>query len=154
MLETEPRARTARFDAASSRIVVDLSNGCSFAFPARLAQGLEDASPEHWPKWRYWAKDTACIGKGWMSISASGLLAGLFGTNAFMDRQRAASAGASTSQAKADAARRNLAGKVVGQLRQRCNACFKLLFANLCNECLLRLQQRHRIPPAPIGNSF
>jgi len=46
MLETKPWAKTARFDTASGRIVVDLSNGCSFAFPARLAQGLEDASPD------------------------------------------------------------------------------------------------------------
>jgi hypothetical protein len=108
MLETEPRARTARFDAASGRIVVDLSNGCSFAFPARLAQGLEDASPNalvevevldqvyglHWEKLD-------------VDLSVPGLLTGLFGAKAFMDRQRAARAGASTSQAKADAARQN-----------------------------------------------
>jgi hypothetical protein len=46
MLATEHRARAARFDAVSGRIVVDLANGCSFAFPARLAQGLEDASAD------------------------------------------------------------------------------------------------------------
>src|SRR4051812_33684355 len=41
MAKTEPRARTARFDASTGHIVVELVNGCTFAFPARLAQGLE-----------------------------------------------------------------------------------------------------------------
>jgi hypothetical protein len=36
-----------------------------------------------------------------------GLLAGLFGTKAYMDRQRAARAGSATAAAKAAAARRN-----------------------------------------------
>ena len=101
MLETEPRAKTARFDAASSRIVVDLSNGCSFAFPAYLAQGLEDASPDA-------LAEVEVLGQGYglhwekldVDLSIPGLLAGLFGTKAFMDRQRAARAGASTSPAR------------------------------------------------------
>jgi hypothetical protein len=42
-----------------------------------------------------------------VDLSIPGLLAGLFGTKAFMDRQRAARAGASTSQVKAEAARQN-----------------------------------------------
>ena len=108
MLATEPRARAARFDAASGRIVVDLANGCSFAFPARLAQGLEDASADA-------LAEVEVLGQGYglhwekldVDLSVPGLLAGLFGTKAFMDRQRAARAGASTSQAKADAARQN-----------------------------------------------
>jgi len=108
MLETEPRAKTARFDAASGCIVVDLSNGYSFAFPARLAQGLEDASPDA-------LAEVEVLGQGYglhwerldVDLSIPGLLASMFGTKAFMDRQRAARAGASTSQAKADAARQN-----------------------------------------------
>lgn len=108
MLATEPRARAARFDAASGRIVVDLANGCSFAFPARLAQGLEDASADA-------LAEVEVLGQGYglhwekldVDLSVPGLLAGLFGTKAYMDRQRAARAGASTSQAKADAARQN-----------------------------------------------
>jgi hypothetical protein len=108
MLATEHRARAARFDAASGRIVVDLANGCSFAFPARLAQGLEDVSADA-------LAEVEVLGQGYslhwekldVDLSVPGLLAGLFGTKAFMDRQRAARAGASTSQAKADAARQN-----------------------------------------------
>jgi len=138
MLETEPRAKTARFDAASGRIVVDLFNGCIFAFPARLAQGLEDASPDA-------LAEVEVLGQGYglhwekldVDLSIPGLLAGLFGTKAFMDRQRAARAGASTSQAKADAARRNgrkvggrrrwpfsflLQIRLTGEFRRRCRA--------------------------------
>jgi hypothetical protein len=40
-------------------------------------------------------------------LSIPGLLAGLFGTKAYMDRMRAARAGGATSPLKAEAARRN-----------------------------------------------
>ena len=44
-LRTEPRARAQRATIAKlERVHVDLTNGCSFAFPARKAQGLEHAS--------------------------------------------------------------------------------------------------------------
>lgn len=46
MPDADPRAMAACFDAASGLINVGLSNGCSFAFSARLAQGLEEASPD------------------------------------------------------------------------------------------------------------
>jgi hypothetical protein len=42
-----------------------------------------------------------------VDLSVPGLLAGLFGTKAYMDRERAARAGSATSPAKAAAARRN-----------------------------------------------
>ena len=108
MLAAEPRAKSARFDTTSGRFIVELSNGCCFAFPARLAQGLEDAPPET-------LAEVEILGQGYglhwetldVDLSIPGLLAGLFGAKAFMDRQRAARAGASTSQAKADAARQN-----------------------------------------------
>jgi aspartyl protease family protein len=38
MLASEPRATVARYDRASGRIVVEPTNGCVFAFPARRAQ--------------------------------------------------------------------------------------------------------------------
>lgn len=44
--ETEPRAASARYDERSGRIAVELINGCTFAFPPRLAQGLEDGSSD------------------------------------------------------------------------------------------------------------
>ena len=42
----EPRAAAARYDRASGRVIVDLTNGCAFAFPPRLAQGLDTASDD------------------------------------------------------------------------------------------------------------
>jgi hypothetical protein len=96
LLTTEPRARTAHSDVGSGRILVDLTNGCNFAFPAHLTQELEDASPEV-------LAEVEVLGQGYglhwekldVDLSVPGLLAGLFGTKAFMGRHRAARAGAS-----------------------------------------------------------
>jgi hypothetical protein len=55
-----------------------------------------------------------------VDLSVPGLLAGLFGTKAYMDRQRAARAGAATSVAKAAAARRN--GRKGGRPRKSASA--------------------------------
>lgn len=102
--QTEPRATSARYDAKSSRVIVELTNGCTFAFPPRMAQGLEDAADE----------DLATVelleagyGLHWedldVDLSVPGLLVGLFGTKAYMARR----AGQATSPAKAAAARAN-----------------------------------------------
>ena len=42
----EPRAASARYDRRLDRIVVELTNGCTFAFPPRLAQVLEQATED------------------------------------------------------------------------------------------------------------
>ncbi len=42
----EPRAASVRYDGAFGRVVVELTNGRTFAFPVRLAQGLEGAAEE------------------------------------------------------------------------------------------------------------
>ena len=39
LLDSEPRALAARLDAKSGRVVVDLSNGATFAFPPTWARG-------------------------------------------------------------------------------------------------------------------
>jgi len=107
-LRTEPRARAARYDRRTGRVHVDLTNGCTFAFPARNAQGLERASDTELAQVEILGLG---LGLHWdrldVDLSVPGLLAGLFGTKAYMDRQRAARAGAATSAAKAAAARRN-----------------------------------------------
>jgi hypothetical protein len=46
MLATEPRALAARYDRKSGRVVLDLVNGCSYAFPADLAQDLQGADAD------------------------------------------------------------------------------------------------------------
>ncbi len=100
----EPRARSARYDAASGRVIVELTNGCTFAFPARLAQGLEGATDEQLA-----AVEVLGAGYGlhWeeldTDLSIPGLLAGLFGTAAWTARH----AGRATSPSKAAAARVN-----------------------------------------------
>ena len=107
-LPTEPRARTVHYDRRTGRIHVDLTNGCSFAFPARGAQGLEHASDADLAQVEILGLG---LGLHWdrldVDLSVPGRLAGVFGTKAYMDRQRAAHAGAVRSPAKAAAARRN-----------------------------------------------
>lgn len=101
---SEPRALSARFDARNGRMIVDLANGCTFAFPPRLVQGLENAGDGG-------LSTVEILGAGYglhwealdVDISVPGLLAGIFGTKSHMARQ----AGKATSAAKAEAARAN-----------------------------------------------
>jgi hypothetical protein len=100
----EPRVTAARYDRRSRRVIVELANGCTFAFPPQLAQGLEAASDEQ-------LSQVEILGAGsglhWEALDADlsipGLLAGLFGTKAYMAQQ----AGRTRSPAKAAAARTN-----------------------------------------------
>ena len=104
MRDTLPHAAAARYDPAADRIVIDLTNGTTFAFPPRLAQGLEHGSAEE-------LADMELSGGGygihWPRLDADltvpGLLNGVFGTAKWM----AAHAGTAKSPAKAAAARRN-----------------------------------------------
>ena len=41
---TEPQAERAHYERRTGRVVVDLTNGCSFVFPARSLQGLAQAT--------------------------------------------------------------------------------------------------------------
>lgn len=100
----EPRAAAARYDPAANRVIVDLENGCTFAFPPRLAQGLGGASEEQ-------LADVEVLGRGhglhWealdVDLSLPDLMAGIFGTTVWMARR----AGQATSAAKAAASRAN-----------------------------------------------
>jgi hypothetical protein len=108
MLATEPRAAAAHFDHATGRVVVDLVNGCTYAFPARLVEDLQGASDValanvvvdglgfnlHWP-----ALDA--------DLYVPALVSGIFGTRDWMTRELARVAGQATSPAKAAAARSN-----------------------------------------------
>lgn len=102
--QTEPRATSARFESNQGRVVVELTNGCTFAFPARMVQGLEDATDAE-------LSDLELLGSGYglhwpsrdVDLSVPGAVAGLFGTKAYMARR----AGQATSPAKAAAARFN-----------------------------------------------
>ncbi|SDJ59179.1 DUF2442 domain-containing protein [Salipiger marinus] len=112
--QTEPRADAVRYDRRNSRIIVDLTNGCTFAFPPRLAQGLETASEDE-------LEAVELLGAGYglhwealdVDLSVPGLMAGLFGTKSYMARR----AGQATSAAKAAAAREN--GRKGGRPRKQ-----------------------------------
>lgn len=108
MLESEPRAIAARFEPESGRIVIDLANGCAYAFPPALVEDLAGARPS----------DLAAVavdGVGFnlhfptidVDLFVPALVAGLFGTRAWMARSLAARAGRSRTPAKAAAARAN-----------------------------------------------
>ena len=104
----EPRAAAARYDRRTGRVVVDLTNGCSFVFPARALQGLAKASNTA-------LADIEILGAGhglhWRTLDADftvpGLLMGIFGTRAWMASELARRAGQAKSPAKAAAARAN-----------------------------------------------
>lgn len=102
--ETQPHAAAARYDAKSDRIIVDLTNGATFAFPPRLVQGLDQATPEQLAEVEICG---AGFGLHWETLdidySVPGLVNGVFGTAKWM----AARAGRRVSPAKAAAARAN-----------------------------------------------
>ncbi len=100
----EPRAASAHYDRKLGRMIVELTNGCTFSFPPRLAQGLEAATEDLLAQVEILG---AGYGLHWEALDADlsvpGLLAGLFGTRSHMARL----AGRATSPAKAAAARAN-----------------------------------------------
>jgi hypothetical protein len=104
VLAHTPRAAAARYDRKLGRIIIELTNGCSFAFPPRAAQGLEKASDDQLA-----GVEIAGVGFGlhWaeldVDLSVPALMAGLLGTNAHMARL----AGQAVSPAKAAASRAN-----------------------------------------------
>lgn len=102
--QIEPRAASARYDRRRRRMVVALTNGCSFAFPPHLAQGLEEASDDELAAFEVLGNGYGLHWEGLdVDLSIPGLLAGLFGTSAYMARR----AGQARSVAKAAAARAN-----------------------------------------------
>ncbi|WP_353198015.1 DUF2442 domain-containing protein [Sandarakinorhabdus sp.] len=107
-LDVLPRAASARYDAGSGRVMVELANGCLFAFPARLVQDLAGASDA----------DLAVIdigphglGLSWPAIDADiwlpALVNGVFGTRRWMAGEMGRKGGAVRSPAKTAAARSN-----------------------------------------------
>ena len=114
--QTEPRAEAAHYDPESGRIVLELRDGCLFAFPTEIAQGLRGATPEQLA-----AVEVAGGGYAlhWEELDADftvpGLLAGRFGTQRWMS-ELGRLGGKATSPAKTQAAREN--GKKGGRPRK------------------------------------
>ncbi len=108
LLEKGPRAVEARYDHETRRLELELVNGCSYAFPVELIEDLQGATET----------DLAAVevdGLGfnlhWASLNVDlyvpAVVSGVFGTKAWMARELARHAGATTSPAKAIAARAN-----------------------------------------------
>lgn len=118
MLATEPRATAARYDRTTGRIVIELTNGCSYAFPPALVQDLQGATPEQLTDVRV---DGCGFNLDFPALDADlyvpALVSGVFGTRAWMTRALARTAGRQTSPAKAAAARAN--GAKGGRPRRR-----------------------------------
>ncbi len=80
-----PRAIAARYDTETRRIVIELVNGCIYAFPASLAQDLEGADPAD-------LADARVDGLGFnlrfpaldADLFIPALISGIFGTKAWM----------------------------------------------------------------------
>jgi hypothetical protein len=101
-------ARSAAYDRNTQKLQLHLTNDCTVSIPVQCIEGLSGASDAaradvtingigsglHWPELD-------------LDLSVAGLLAGVFGTDKWMNRQRASHAGAAHSAAKSAAARTN-----------------------------------------------
>ncbi|WP_300576800.1 DUF2442 domain-containing protein [Phenylobacterium sp.] len=120
-LRGQPKAVSARYDRRVSRIVIGLDNGLELAFPPRLAEGLEAATPAELSE-----IEISPLGDGlhWPRIDVDlyvpGLLSGVFGSKAWMARTLGAAGGRARSAQKASAAREN--GRKGGRPRKAVTA--------------------------------
>ena len=85
---TQPHAASARHDAKSDRIVVELTSGATFAVPPRLVEGLANATSDE-------LADIELLGGGFglhweqldVDYTVPGLVNGVFGTARWMARR-------------------------------------------------------------------
>jgi hypothetical protein len=114
---TEPYAVKALYDSQIDKIVVFLSNGVEFSFPAKLGQGLSNASQEELAEVEI---TPSGLGLHWESLDADlsipGLIMGIFGTKQWMT-EIGKKGGCSTSVTKSQASREN--GKKGGRPRKQ-----------------------------------
>lgn len=104
---TEPRAASVRFDQSSGLIVIALKNGAFFSFPPNLVQGLGEASPEDLNNvWLNASGSSVHWGRLDADFEITGLVAGIFGTKAWMS-ELGKKGGQATSLAKSEASRNN-----------------------------------------------
>ena len=82
---TEPRARFARFDRRSRRVIVELRNRARFIFPPDLVEGLRGAPVADLARLEV---STSGAGLHWPTLDVdfglAALMAGVFGSPAWM----------------------------------------------------------------------
>lgn len=120
----EPRAVSARFDAAAGRMVVELSNETSLTFPPALVRELRGAGPAGVAAVEVLAGGRALRWEALdLDLGVEPLLAGIFGTAGWMRQLRSEmgrAGGSAKSAAKAGAAREN--GRKGGRPRKHPDA--------------------------------
>jgi hypothetical protein len=103
-----PVAISASFNPIDGRVAIELSNGTLFAIPARIIQGLENASDTDLETIEITASGTGVYFPAVdADILVAPLLAGVLGSRSFMARRLGRAGGASRSESKAAAARAN-----------------------------------------------
>src|SRR5271168_1906050 len=87
-MRNQPRAARARYDRRRARIVVGFENGLELAFPPRLAEGLDAATPAELSEIEI---SPSGLGLHWPKLDADlyvpALLAGSFGSRQWMAAQ-------------------------------------------------------------------
>jgi hypothetical protein len=120
-LRDSGHAVAARYDRRRSRIVVRLNTGVELTFPARLAEGLADASPDNLADIEI---SPAGLGLHWPRLDADlyvpALLQGVFGSKSWMASLLGAEGGRSRTAAKVAASREN--GRKGGRPRKTATA--------------------------------
>jgi hypothetical protein len=107
-LDSAPRAAGARYDWSTARLVVDLVDGCSYAFPPHYLDLLRGAAPEALARVEVFGAGERLT---WPALGAEydvpALVNQLFGTSAWLAAAAGRAAGRVRSEAKAAAARAN-----------------------------------------------
>jgi hypothetical protein len=101
-------AVAARYDRGEARVVVTLNTDVEINFPAQLAEGLHNASPDDLAEIEI---SPSGLGLHWPKLDADlyvpGLLAGQLGSRRWMAQMLGAAGGEARSEAKTAAAREN-----------------------------------------------
>ena len=115
--QDEPLAVSARYDRRRDRVIVSLDTGVELAFPPRLAEGLENATPSDLVQIEI---SPSGFGLHFPKLDADlyvpALLKGVFGSKSWIAAQLGREGGQSRSRAKVAAARAN--GKRGGRPRK------------------------------------
>jgi hypothetical protein len=106
-LDRDPRSIGVRYDRRTRKVVIDLDNGCTLLVPPELAEGLTSATAAELAQVCLLGPGTTIAWPGLdVQFSVAGLLAGIFGTRAWM-AELGRSGGRVRSAAKSRAARQN-----------------------------------------------